>query len=135
MLISEDESSKYDVLDFEISEFENAIGAKTLIHETAKEALMARWRYPSLSLHGIEGAFYAPGEKTVIPAKVIGKFSIRSVPNMNPDRITELVESYIASEFAKLGSKNILRFHCAHGGKPWAASPDHWNYGWLGNAL
>ena len=43
---------------------------------------MSRMREPSLSLHGIEGAFYAPGAKTVIPAAVTGKFSIRLVPNM-----------------------------------------------------
>jgi hypothetical protein len=36
-------------------------------------------RLPSLSLHGIEGAFAGPGAKTVIPAKVGGKFSIRCV--------------------------------------------------------
>jgi Cys-Gly metallodipeptidase DUG1 len=127
-IMTQDESAKYDVIDFDISELEDAIGSKTLIHKTAKEALMARWRYPSLSLHGIEGAFYAPGEKTVIPAKVIGKFSVRSVPNMEPDRVTELVESYISSEFTKLGSKNIIKLQCTHGGKPWVASPDHWNY-------
>lgn len=40
---------------------------------------MGRMRYPSLSLHGIEGAFYGAGAKTVIPAKVSGKFSIRYV--------------------------------------------------------
>jgi len=38
---------------------------------------MGRMRMPSLSLHGIEGAFYGAGAKTVIPAKVSGKFSIR----------------------------------------------------------
>ena len=37
---------------------------------------MARMREPSLSLHGIEGG---AGAKTVIPAKVVGKFSIRYV--------------------------------------------------------
>ena len=30
---------------------------------------MRRWRHPSLSIHGIHGAFAEPGEKTVIPAK------------------------------------------------------------------
>ena len=40
---------------------------------------MGRMREPSLSLHGIEGAFSSAGAKTVIPAKVSGKFSIRSV--------------------------------------------------------
>lgn len=31
------------------------------------ELLQHRWRYPTLSLHGIEGAFSGPGQKTVIP--------------------------------------------------------------------
>lgn len=53
--------------------------------------LMHRWRYPSLSLHGIEGAFSASGAKTVIPRKVIGKFSIRLVPNMTPEEVTKHV--------------------------------------------
>ncbi|CAG8722507.1 11794_t:CDS:1, partial [Scutellospora calospora] len=44
------------------------------------------WRYPSLSIHGIEGAFSSPGFKTVLPAKVTGKFSIRIVPNQDPKR-------------------------------------------------
>lgn len=52
---------------------------------------MHRWRYPSLSLHGIEGAFSASGAKTVIPRKVIGKFSIRLVPDMDPKVVEEQV--------------------------------------------
>jgi Cys-Gly metallodipeptidase DUG1 len=39
--------------------------------------LMGRMRQPSLSLHGIQGAFSEAGGKTVIPAKIGGKFSIR----------------------------------------------------------
>ena len=54
-----------------------------------KDILMHRWRYPSLSLHGIEGAFSGSGVKTVIPRKVIGKFSIRLVPDMTPEVVTE----------------------------------------------
>ena len=50
---------------------------------------MHRWRYPSLSLHGIEGAFSGSGAKTVIPRKVVGKFSIRLVPNMTPEVVSE----------------------------------------------
>lgn len=56
-----------------------------------KDILMHRWRYPSLSLHGIEGAFSGSGAKTVIPRKVIGKFSIRLVPNMTPEEVTKHV--------------------------------------------
>ena len=70
--------------------------------------LMRRWRYPSLSLHGIEGAFAGPGAKTVIPARVIGKFSIRLVPDMKPARVQALVRAHLDREFAKLGSPNRL---------------------------
>jgi nonspecific dipeptidase len=57
------------------------------------ETLMRRWRYPSLSIHGFEGAFYGKGAKTVIPRKVIGKFSIRLVPDQTPDEIIAKVEA------------------------------------------
>lgn len=52
---------------------------------------MHRWRYPSLSLHGIEGAFSEAGAKTVIPHKVNGKFSIRLVPDMDPKVVEKQV--------------------------------------------
>ena len=70
---------------------------------------MARWRYPSLSVHGIEGAFYEPGAKTVIPAKVIGKFSMRLVPNQDPEHIVECVEKHINQKWAERGSPNKMK--------------------------
>lgn len=54
---------------------------------------MHLWRYPSLSIHGIEGAFDEPGAKTVIPGRVTGKFSIRLVPHMN----TSVVEKQVTA--------------------------------------
>lgn len=70
---------------------------------------MSNWRYPSLSIHGIEGAFSGPGFKTVIPRKVIGKFSIRLVPNQKPSKINEIVKSYIQSTWEKRQSPNKLK--------------------------
>ena len=58
---------------------EDAAGARIALSEDKAAVLMGRMRHPSLSLHGIEGAFYGPGAKTVIPASVSGKFSIRLV--------------------------------------------------------
>lgn len=48
--------------------------------------------YFSLAVHGVEGAFYGKGEKTVIPSKVIGKFSIRIVPNMKPEKVCTICD-------------------------------------------
>lgn len=86
------------------------IGAHRMAHNEDKtKVLMHRWRYPSLSIHGIEGAFAEPGAKTVIPAKVIGKFSMRLVANQDPDHITECVKKYLHEKWEERGSPNKMK--------------------------
>jgi len=126
--LTQQEKARYDRLDYGVSDVEYSAGAQIALSTDKSTVLMNRMRYPSLSLHGIEGAFSAPGAKTVIPACVAGKFSIRLVPNQTPDNINPLVEKYIKAEFAKLKSKNTLELEALHGGKPWVADVDHWNY-------
>ncbi|KAL8303309.1 hypothetical protein RB601_007902 [Gaeumannomyces tritici] len=126
--ITAEEETLYDNISFTMETLHESLGSKTTIFEDKKPTLMARWRYPSLSLHGVEGAFSAPGAKTVIPAKVIGKFSIRTVPDMEIEKTNELVYKYVKEQFAKLGSKNTLNVYAQHTGKWWVASPNHWNF-------
>lgn len=126
--LTDEEKERYESIEFSLGDIHSATESTNTIHADSKEALMARWRYPTLSLHGIEGAFSAPGAKTVIPAKVIGKFSIRTVPNMEPAKVTELVKSHIATEFAKLKSKNSYQVSCGHDGRSWLADVNNGNY-------
>ncbi|ORY97820.1 hypothetical protein BCR43DRAFT_490417 [Syncephalastrum racemosum] len=126
--MTDEEQKTYENLAFEMKELHDAVGNQINIHDDVRSVLQHRWRYPSLSLHGIEGAFYNPGDKTVVPACVIGKFSIRTVPDMGMDKVTELVEKYVTDEFKKLGSKNTMKIECSHAGNHWLSSPDHWNY-------
>jgi len=70
---------RYEVLNYSVADVEHSAGAKIALSDDKATVLMGRMREPSLSLHGIEGAFSAAGAKTVIPAKVSGKFSIRYV--------------------------------------------------------
>jgi Cys-Gly metallodipeptidase DUG1 len=42
--------------------------------------------------------------------------------------VDPIVQAYIESEFAKLNSKNTLTIEDLHGGKPWVADFNHWNY-------
>lgn len=58
---------------------------------------------------GIEGAFDGQGAKTVIPRKVIGKFSIRIVPDMQPDEVEKLVIDYLEKRHKEFGSPNTLK--------------------------
>ncbi|XP_033252384.1 cytosolic non-specific dipeptidase-like [Drosophila miranda] len=91
-------------IDFEVAEYKKDVGVEQLPHNGDKSRLLqARWRFPSLSIHGIEGAFYEPGEKTVIPKKVIGKFS------QNQKHIEECVVKYINDKWVERGSTNKMK--------------------------
>ena len=76
----------------------------------------------------MEGAFYEPGCKTVLPREVVGKFSLRLVPDMTVAEVTEKVKAHLESEFAKLGSSNEMRVECEHGGEPWLCDVGSANY-------
>jgi Cys-Gly metallodipeptidase DUG1 len=133
--LTDDEKALYGDIAFTMDNLYESLGSNAAIHDDKERTLMGRWRYPSLSLHGIEGAFSAPGAKTVIPAKVIGKFSIRTVPNMEIDAVNELVYKHINAKFAELKSKNSHSVSLQHAGKWWVASPKHWNFTAAGKAV
>lgn len=116
-----DEKDIYDNISFDVHEYRKDIGCNKLAHnEDKNQLLMHRWRYPSLSIHGIEGAFYEPGQKTVIPRKVIGKFSIRIVPNQTIEQVERVVLAHLNAKWAARGSHNSFKAYLAHGGQPWA---------------
>ena len=50
------------------------------------------------------------------------------VPDQTPATIDPLVIKYLNDEFAKLKSKNKMSIESLHGGKPWVADTNHWNY-------
>lgn len=123
-----EELELYDKITFTINDLKDALGKDTTIHENPKEALMARWRYPALSIHGVEGAFSSPGAKTVIPSKVSGKISIRTVPDIDLKKLDNLVFDHVKKAFASLGSKNVLDVQLIHAGKWWVGDPNNWNF-------
>lgn len=126
--LTDDEKKLYKDITFSMDEYQDSIGSKTTIFNDKERTLMGRWRYPSLSLHGIEGAFSGEGAKTVIPRKVIGKFSIRTVPDMDLQKVTDLAVDHCNKVFKQLNSKNTMKCYCMHDGRWWLASPKHWNF-------
>ena len=50
------------------------------------------------------------------------------MPPQTPESVDPLVISYVTGEFAKLKSKNKLTIENLHGGKPWVADVNHWNF-------
>ena len=126
--LTPEEEKLYENIEFNISEYKKSIGySSKWENEDSAKVLMNLWRYPSLTIHGIEGAFYGPGAKTVIPAKVIGKVSMRLVPDQKPAEIAKLFKTYVEKEFAKLQSPNTLEFK--------EPGTGDWWYGDLNNFL
>lgn len=126
--VTAEELELYKNIDFDPEDYRNDLGAVKLQHETKEAILMHRWRFPSLSLHGIEGAFDGSGAKTVIPRKVIGKFSIRIVPNQTPEQIEQNVKDHVNKVFAARKSSNKMSVSMMHGGKPWVSDFNHPHY-------
>lgn len=126
--VTPEEEKLYENIDFDLGEYQCDVGCSKLVRPDKKKTLMRRWRYPSLSLHGIEGAFSGAGAKTVIPCKVTGKFSIRIVPNQEPAKIEKLVVDYLNKVYQERKSPNKMRVFLEHGGKPWMSDPNHPNY-------
>ncbi|KAK2569282.1 Cytosolic non-specific dipeptidase [Acropora cervicornis] len=60
--------------------------------------------------------------------KVIGKFSIRLVPDMTPKRVEEQVCKYLNELHEKRGSPNDIVVTMGHGGRFWVSDYNHGNY-------
>ncbi|SCU88070.1 LANO_0D01002g1_1 [Lachancea nothofagi CBS 11611] len=121
--VTEKEMALYDKIDFTLEEMNAASGSETCIYDSKPDILMHRWRYPSLSIHGLEGAFSTQGAKTVIPSKVVGKFSIRTVPDMESAKLDKLVIDHCNKVFKSLGSPNKCKTELIHDGSYWISDP------------
>ncbi|XP_070309082.1 beta-Ala-His dipeptidase isoform X2 [Odocoileus virginianus] len=121
-----EEKRMYEAIDLDVGEFRSSSRVKGLLFDTKEELLMHLWRYPSLSIHGIEGAFHEPGAKTVIPGRVIGKFSIRLVPHVDMSVVETQVKQHLEYIFSKRNSSNQMTVSTALGLHPWIANiSDH----------
>ena len=59
---------------------------------------------------------------------MVGKFSIRIVPNQTPELVEEVVVAYCNKVWAKRNSPNKMVASLFHGGRCWLSDPDHPNY-------
>nr|XP_023668403.1 beta-Ala-His dipeptidase-like isoform X1 [Paramormyrops kingsleyae] len=119
--VTKEERKLYEGIHFDLEETKLETGVQRFLQDSKEGVLMARWRYPSLSIHGIEGAVSIQGPQTVIPKQVVGKFSIRLVPHMEPATVERQVKEHLHGVFAQLNSPNRLRVTSSVGAWPWLA--------------
>lgn len=117
---------------------------KVELSEDPVELLMGRMRYPSLSIHGIDGGRVG----TIIPREVTGRFSLRWVSRapffladvhfapasdslvepQTPDVVATLVQNYLHEQFRASKSLNKIDVQYGFGALPWIGDKDHWNF-------
>ncbi|KAK2058306.1 peptidase family M20/M25/M40 [Colletotrichum caudatum] len=124
--VTEEKYESYQKLNISEDSLYGGTGGRSL-HDNQADALIARWKKPSLSLHRIENALPGAGAVTSIPAKLVGKFSIRTVPFMKADEIDQIVRKHIQDRFDSLGSKNDIEIE-AHPNDWFYEDASHWNY-------
>lgn len=121
-----EERAQYAQLDYAVSDLRQDIGNPVELSEDPVELVMGRMRYPSLSIHGIQGAFDTI--TTAIPHKISGRFSIRLVGKQTPKAVHEIVDKFLRKEFDNLKSKNKMSLTLEVEGMPWVGDRDHWNF-------
>ncbi|KAK2009450.1 peptidase family M20/M25/M40 [Colletotrichum eremochloae] len=124
--VTEKEYESYQKLKISEDSLCGGTGGRSL-HDNQADALIARWKKPSLTLHRIENALPGAGAITSIPAKLVGKFSIRTVPFMKAEEIDQIVRKHIQDRFDTLGSKNDIEIE-AHPNDWFYEDASHWNY-------
>ncbi len=89
------EREEWSRLPFNEEDYRRQLGVEQLEGEPGYSVLERRWARPTLDLNGFSAGWTGPGPKTVIPARASFKFSMRLVPDQDPDEIGALAQRYV----------------------------------------
>ena len=70
-------------------------GTDVLLSESGFSTSESARARPTLDVNGLLCGFTGEGSKTVLPARAMAKFSMRLVPNQNPEKIRQSMETYL----------------------------------------
>lgn len=120
---SEIERQAWARLPFNEQEYkEKEVGVKELTGEADVPVFERLWARPTLEVHGIRGGFTGEGAKTVIPARAVGKISMRLVRDQTPGEAAAQIERAIASACPK---GVTAEYKVLHSAAPSLVNPDN----------
>lgn len=106
------ERKQFAALPFDEKAFFDALGVKAGWGEPDFTSTERRWARPTCDVNGITGGYQGEGPKTIIPSWARAKITCRLVPNQNPDKIIQSLETYLRSH---LRPGTTLEFKSDHG--------------------
>uniref|UniRef100_A0A5K3F8F8 M20_dimer domain-containing protein n=1 Tax=Mesocestoides corti TaxID=53468 RepID=A0A5K3F8F8_MESCO len=125
---TEAELRNFETLDFDPATYAKQIGTDALYSNDKVELLRRRWLLPAVEFHGIEKSFDRIGAPTLIPKSVMGKFSLRIVPDQNPYLMSERFKCYLHQMHYRRCSGNRLRVKSFIDGRAFLADHTCVNY-------
>ncbi len=93
--LAEAEASQWAALGFDEAAFLAGAGLKTPTGEAGRSTLARIWSRPTCDINGIWAGYTGDGAKTVIPAQASAKLSFRLVPDQDPSKVFEGLESFL----------------------------------------
>ena len=85
--------------------------------------LMARWRFPSLSVHSITSS--GGSSASVIPNSACSQLSIRIVPDQQSEAIVASLRTMLNNAWQLLGSPNRLTLNIEERANWWLSDPEN----------
>jgi acetylornithine deacetylase/succinyl-diaminopimelate desuccinylase-like protein len=82
-------------MDVTEEEYKTASGCNGVVKLPGKTFLEQTGLYPSFEVTGFESGYTGVGFKNIIPHKTEVKFNVRTSPIQNPDKMHELLKSYL----------------------------------------
>ena len=89
------ERREFAALPFREDGFLAEVGSPSLWGEEGYTTLERKWARPTFDVNGLVSGHTGPGSKTVLPSKAGAKFSMRIVPDQEPQEIARLAEEYL----------------------------------------
>ena len=102
-------------------EFRQEVGAPALWGEEGFSSLERKWARPTFDVNGLVSGHTGEGGKTVLPSEARAKFSMRLVPDQDPDEIARITEEYLLSLVPDCVTAEVLH---SHGASPVVVSCD-----------
>lgn len=110
--LTDRERQQFAALPFTDQAFKEQIGVKGLTGEAGFTTLERRWARPTCDVHGIWGGQQV--SKTAIPARAGAKFSVRLVPNQDPEKIIAATRKFLVEQAPPGIEVEVL---CSHGAR------------------
>jgi acetylornithine deacetylase/succinyl-diaminopimelate desuccinylase-like protein len=111
--IEEWERQEFAKLPFDEAAFQRETGVSKLFGEQGYTTLERKWARPTFDVNGLVSGFTGEGAKTVLPSVARAKFSMRLVPDQDPDKVAELARKFLLDVAPDTVEIEILKHHGA----------------------